>query len=121
MSDVGLAIVIRLANASLNYASSLFCLTRFEDAKSLLRKTMPVARRVLGDSNDLTLTMRKVYARVLYMDGDATLDDLREAVKTLEELAPTARRVLGGANPITTDIECVLQRARAKLRAREAP
>ena len=55
------------------------------------------------------------------LDGDATLDDLREAVKTLEELAPTARRVLGGANPITTDIECVLQRARAKLRAREAP
>ena len=26
------------------------CLKRFEEAKSLLRKTMPVARRVLGES-----------------------------------------------------------------------
>ena len=33
-------------------------LERYEEAKSLLRKTMPVARRVLGENHDLTLKMR---------------------------------------------------------------
>ena len=34
--------------AANNYALSLIGLERFEEAKSLLRKTVPVARRVLG-------------------------------------------------------------------------
>ena len=74
-------------------------LKRFEEAKSLLRKTMPVARRVLGESHDLTLRMRWSYAAALYEDNGATLDDLREAVTTLEETTRIARRVLGGAHP----------------------
>ena len=65
--------------------------------------------------------MRRVYAAALYMDDDATLDDLREAVTTLEDAEPTARRVLGGAHPLTTQIEVHLRFARAALRAREAP
>ena len=60
-------------------------LERFEEAKALLRKTMPVARRVLGESHELTLRMRWIYAKALYLDPGATLDDLREAVTTLEE------------------------------------
>ena len=37
---------------AVNYASSLATgLKRFEEARSLLRKTIPVARRVLGNSN----------------------------------------------------------------------
>merc|ERR1712139_77925 len=43
--------------AAANYAASLHDLKRFEEAKSLLRKTIPVARRVLGESSDLTLKM----------------------------------------------------------------
>ena len=35
--------------AALNYAAALVFLKRFEEAKSLLRKTIPIARRVLGD------------------------------------------------------------------------
>ena len=46
---------------------------------------MPIARRVLGKNNELTLRLRKVYARALYEDDGATLGDLREAVKTLVE------------------------------------
>ena len=59
--------------AALNYAISLVCLKRFEEAKSLLRKVMPVARRVLGDTHDHTLRMREIYARALYYDPDACL------------------------------------------------
>ena len=62
---------------------------------------------------------RTVYARTLYFDPTATLDDLREAVETLEELVRIARRVLVGAHPLTEGIEDELQDARAALRARE--
>ena len=58
------------------------------------------------------------YARALYEDDGATLDDLREAVTTLEEAGRIARRVLGGAHPLTTGIDGDLQKARAALRAR---
>ena len=64
--------------------------------------------------------MRKIYARALYLDADATLDDFREAVTILEATERTARRVLGGAHPLTAGIGHNLSEARAALRAREA-
>ena len=75
---------IREAN---NYAHSLLGLQRFEEVKSLLRKVTPVARRILGEEDRLTIKMRWNYADALYKDDDAaTLDDVREAVTTLEDL-----------------------------------
>ena len=92
-----------------NYALSLLGLQRFEEAKALLRRTMPVARRVLGEGHRLTLKMRWNYAHSLCMDPAATLDDLREAVTTLEDAKRIARRVLGGAHPDTAGIEAALK------------
>ena len=105
--------------AANNYADSLLYLQRFEESKSLMCKTMPVARRVLGDNHEVTLRVKLTYALALYNDTGATLDDLREAVTTLEETARTARRVLGATHPITVKIEHALPDARAALRARE--
>ena len=65
--------------------------------------------------------MRKVYAKALFLDTDATLDDLREAVTTLEDVERIAQRVLGPANPTTAGIEKDLRAARAALRACESP
>ena len=96
-------------------------LERFEEAKSLLRRTMPVARRVLGESDSTTLRMRWNYAEALYRDPDASLDDFREAVTTLEDVERIARRVFGGTHPLTVEIEDELRCARAALRARETP
>jgi hypothetical protein len=107
--------------AACNYAAPLAELKRFEEAKTLLRKTMPVARRVFGDSHRITLKMRWNYAEMLYTDAGATLDNLREAVTTLEETERTARRVLGGAHPLTRSIELRLRDARAALAGRETP
>ena len=109
---------LRAAN---NYALSLINLQRYAEAKALLRKTVPVARRVCRDCDENTLRLRWNYARALYEDG-ATLDDPdhREAVTTLEDTARTARRVLGGEHPLTVDIDACLRHARAVLRAREA-
>ncbi len=103
-----------------NYAFSLLGRERFEEAKSLWRKIMPVSRRVFGESNDLTLRMRFGYAIALYKDAGATLDDLHEAVTALEHTARTAQRVFGGAHPLTGGIEESLREARAALIAREA-
>ena len=102
-----------------NYTSSLICLRYFKEAKELMRKTIPVAQRVLGASHDLTLTLRTNYAHTLIRDDSSTLDDLREAVTTLEEAEQTARRVLGGAYPTTGVIERSLRKARAALSARD--
>ena len=102
-----------------NYADSLLDLRRFEEAKALWRRTTPVARRVLGENHEDTLRLRWSYARALYKDPGATLDDLREAVTMLEETERTARRVLGGVHPLTEGIEKSLQNARAALAARD--
>ena len=79
-----------------------------------------MARRVLGESHELTLKVRYYYAEALYEDPSATLDDLREAVTTLENTERTARRVLGSAHPTTKGLEKGLREARAARRAREA-
>ena len=104
-----------------NCASSLNGLRHFAEARSLLRKTIPVARRVLGECHQITLTMRWQYARAFYGNPGATLDDLREAVTMFEETERIALRVLGGAHPLTEDIQRDLRAARAFLRARETP
>ena len=105
--------------AAHNYAESLSNLKRYEEAKVLLRKVMPAARRILGEGHKLTLMMRWYYAAALCEDPGAALEDLREAVTTLEDLERTARRVFGGANPTTAGIERSLELARTALGARE--
>ena len=105
-------------NSVCNYASLLGQLNHFKEAKLLLRKTVPVARRVLGEGDEITLRLRKIYAGALYKDG-ATLDDLREAVTTSEEIQRTARRVFGGTHPLVETIEGSLLNAREALAARD--
>ena len=82
---------------------------------------IPVARRFLGESHDLTLHMNKVYAVALFEDDGSTLEDLREAVGTLEDATQTARRVFGAAHPLVFTFDCALEASRAALRARETP
>ena len=82
---------------------------------------MRMAQRVIGDSNELTFNMNINYARALYEDPAATLENIREGVATLEETARTARRVLGPSNPLTIDLMRALLQSRAVLDARETP
>ena len=105
--------------AANNYASCLNRLERFEEARSLLRRTVPVGRRVLGEGHRLTLKTRALYAQALHRAEGATLDDLREAVTTLEDAGRIARHVFGGGHPLTEDIGRDLRNARAVLRANE--
>ena len=104
----------------LHYSASLIKLKRYQEAKSLLRKTMPVARRVLGESDRGTTKLIWNYAITLYRDDRATLDDIREAVETLESVAPLWKRVFGNAHPETPRVQGALKQARAALAARAA-
>ena len=112
---------IKSLKAANNYALSLLFLQRFGEAKLLMRKMLPVARRVFGESHHLAIMMRWNYATALYRDDGATLDDLREAVTTIEETERAARRLLGGEHPTTKEIARDLRNARAALRVRESP
>ena len=112
---------VEALQAANNYALSLIDLKHPEEAKPLLRQTIPIARRLFEENDDTTLRMRWYYAMALYLDAGATLDDLREAVTTLEDAERIARRVFGGSHPLTVDIERELQGARTALRARETP
>ena len=107
--------------AACNYANTLLELGRFEEVRSLMRKTIPVSRRVLGECDILTLRTRWNYARALYSDPAATLDDLRETVTTLEDTTRIARRVLGSSHPLTLAFEEDLQTSRELLVSRETP
>jgi hypothetical protein len=108
---------VREAN---NLAQLLLGMQRYAEAKSLLRRRVPVARRVRGENDEITLSMRWMYAVALFRDDDATLGDLREAVMKLEDTGRTARRVLGAAHPTAAGIEGSLRHARSALRACEA-
>jgi tetratricopeptide (TPR) repeat protein len=101
--------------AANNYASSLARQERYAEARSLLHKMFPVARRVLGENDEAWFMMRMNFAAVLYEDSAATLDDVHEAVTTLEDLAPITRRVLGCTHPTVGLIELSLRKARATL------
>ena len=98
------------------YASSLLTARRFAEPKALLEDTIPIARRVLGERDHLTVQMRSIYARALSEDPNATLADLHEAVNTLEEIEGIVQRVYGGAHPFTEAIVASLQIARGALR-----
>ena len=92
----------------------LLHLARIKEAKALMRKVMPTARRVLGIAHNITLRMSWSYAEALYRDDGATLNDLREAVTTLEDAVRTAQRVFGRSHPLTADIERGLRDARER-------
>ena len=112
-----------------NYADSLIQLERYKTAMSLLRETLPIARRVCGESDETLLRLRVNYARALcVVSADAvtgtSLDDLREAVTTLEESERTARRVFRGtrpeprwrgAHPFVEQVEYFLRESRGLL------
>ena len=93
---------------------------RFDEVKSLLSQSLPVARRVLGESHRITLISRLSYEEARYLDPSATLNDHRGAVVALEEVARDARRVLGAAHPHVEQMERSLNSARRALHVREA-
>ena len=100
--------------AAYNYANSLLILERFKEAKRLLRKVIPVARRALGAEHDITLSLREDLSRAT-LDGKSSADEKREALQMLEDVAAVMRRVLGPAHPDTLHAQSDLKFYRRKF------
>ena len=101
--------------SNISYAASLKDQQRFEEAKSLLRKKMPLARRTLGAEHDLTLNFQDIYAQCLNRDPSASRDDVVEAIEIFEDIQRRARRVFGPDHPNWKALPRDLMAAREKL------
>ena len=71
----------------------------FKEAKSLLRKYIPVARRTRENGNEILLDLRTSYAQAIYRDTNSSRSDVYEAVAILEDVVRTAQRVFGLQHP----------------------
>ena len=93
----------------------LLSLERHDEAKPILRKAIPNARRTLGAEHDLTLNFRDIYGRCLYRDDNASRDDVVEAIEIFEDVQRRTRRVFGPGHPDWTALPRHLMAARDKL------
>ena len=84
-----------------NLASLLIGLQRFKEVRSLLRKALPVARRLLGAEHEVTLSIREDFSGAILEDGDSSAEEKRKAVRMLEDTIRVMRRVLGTSHPTT--------------------
>ena len=98
-----------------NYAVVLLSLERHAEAKPILYKAIPNARRTLGAEHDLTLNLRKFYGQFLYEDPSATRADVVEAIEIFEDVQRRARRVFGAGHPNWELLPHELTAARGKL------
>ena len=98
-----------------NYAAILLSLERQAEAKPILRKAIPNARRTLGAEHDLTLNLRKFYGQFLYEDPSASRADVVEAIEVFEDVQRRARRVFGPDHPNWKSLPHELTAAREKL------
>ena len=84
---------------TINLASSLIDDGHFAEARKLINETLPTARRVCGDTHDITLGLRYMFPRSIVLNPDATQEDLRGAKEELEKLLRTTRRIFGDSHP----------------------
>ena len=102
----------------MNLANSLICNARFTEAIALVNETLPIARRVCGDANDITLGHRYLLPRVIVLNPGATLDDLRGAKEEAEDLLRTTRRIFGNSHPRVELVRNLLELANDRLSLR---
>ena len=107
------------SSTTLEYALSL-CATvvyagRYTEAKSLLCKLLPEARRDLGVEDDTYIRLRATYGQALLECDEASRDDVVEALAIFEDLASTIRRIYGTAHPFMPRIQADIEEARKKL------
>ena len=99
---------------ALNLVESLIDAELFKEAKSLLRDTIPTARRTLDSEHDLMLTLRSLYACTIYRDTNSSRA-VHEAVAILEDVLQTTRRVFGTSHPNFIEFGTYLENARMRL------
>ncbi len=111
---------VHTIRAALNLCVSLGNLKRFEEARALAQKTIPVAQRALGPDHDLTLCICRNTVDAVYKDPKSSLADLRRAETTLKDVCRRTRRVFGTQHPETRTCEKTMKRLKAILAERNS-
>ena len=106
--------------AALNLSVTLGNLNRFEEARALAQKTIPVAQRTFGPDHDLTLCLRRNYIQAVYDDPKSSLADLRRAETTLKDVYRRAQRVFGTSHPETAICETMMSKLNETLAERNS-
>ena len=106
---------------ALNLASALMDLNigLFSEAKALCSEMHTKSRRLLGEEDDVTLSLRYSYAKSLVYNPAASLEELRLGVAVLEKIERTALRVFGPSHPRVSGVRATLREAR-RLSERDA-
>ena len=104
--------------SALNLGLSLNALKHRAEAKSLVRKALPAARRTLGRDHEWTLKLESALSEAFYRDDSASTSELRQSVSMCEDGYERARRVYGDAHPLTEELAEVLDDARGNLAGR---
>ena len=81
------------------FAAELHSLEHHTEAKRILLKVIPNARRTLGAEHDLTLNLREIYGNFLYQDPSASRGDVVDAIEIFEDVQRRVRRVFGPDHP----------------------
>ena len=80
-----------------------------DEAVSFMRKHLPVARRLIGPDDSLTLLMSAFLAKNTTAKG-CTYEELLQAVTLMQDTVQRLRRVFGLAHPETRRCEAMLSR-----------
>ena len=80
---------------------SLLNLRNYTEIRSLLRKYLPLARRVMGHDHEVSRTMTETLAQSLFQQGAAPRDNVLEAAEILTEHNQRLRQIFGSAHPVT--------------------
>ena len=97
-----------------NLIINILELRRFQEAKRLLREVLPVARRVLGNEHNLTLSLCEDLSQAT-LHGESSAEEKREALRMLEGTFGVMRRVLGPQHPETQRVQKNLDLYRRKV------
>ena len=110
----------RYIQAGLNLSVSLTDLKRYEEARSIQRKVIPAALRILGPENDTTLLLLRTNVRSVYSDPKATLADLRQAERSMRDVLQKTRRIYGVSHPDTETCERFMHNVKEILAERNS-
>ena len=106
--------------AGLNLSVSLTDLKRYEEARSIQRKIIPVALRILGAENDTTLLLLRTNVRSVYSDPKATLADLRQTERSMRDVLQRTRQIYGASHPDTQTCERFMHNVKQILAKRDS-
>jgi len=109
--------------AAVSLSAALACNELMDEAISLLRHKLPVARRCLGRDDRVVLKMTECLASNILLVADEagmTREDLDECEALYKHVLKTMRQVLGTAHPDTQRIQGKLDVV-VKIRETERP